>query len=76
MDGTIIVRGNFVSTGADKTIVFRPGVNWITVFNMLANDGVGAPLQFYFQTGMTNGVAIDGAGATTAPAGMFTHLNV
>ena len=27
MDGTIIVRGNFVSTGADKTIVFRPGVN-------------------------------------------------
>jgi hypothetical protein len=75
MDGTIIVRGNFVSTGADKTIVFRPGVNWITVFNMLANDGVGAPLQFYFQTGMTNGVAIDGAGATTAPAGMFTVID-
>ena len=75
MDGTIIVRGNFVSTGADKTIVFRPGVNWITVFNMLANNGAGAPLQFYFQTGMTNGVAIDGAGATTAPAGMFTVID-
>ena len=75
MDGTIIVRGNFVSTGADKTIVFRPGVNWITVYNMLANDGVGAPLQFYFQTGMTNGIAIDGAGATTAPAGMFEVID-
>jgi hypothetical protein len=75
MDGTIIVRGNFTSTGVNKTIVFRPGVNWITVYNMIANDGVGAPLQFYFQTGMTNGIAIDGVGATTAPAGMFTVID-
>ena len=75
MDGTIIVRGNFTSTGVNKTIIFRPGVNWITVYNMIANDGVGAPLQFYFQTGMTNGIAIDGAGATTAPAGMFTVID-
>lgn len=75
MDGTIIVRGNFTSTGVNKTIIFRPGVNWITVYNMIANDGVGAPLQFYFQTGMTNGIAIDGAGVTTAPAGMFTVID-
>lgn len=75
MDGTIIVRGNFTSTGVNKTIIFRPGVNWITVYNMIANDGLGAPLQFYFQTGMTNGIAIDGAGATTAPAGMFTVID-
>ena len=75
MDGTIIVRGNFVSTGVNKTIIFRPGVNWITVYNMIANDGVGAPLQFYFQTDMKNGIAIDGAGATTAPASMFTVID-
>lgn len=75
MDGTIIVRGNFVSTGADKTIVFRPGVNWITVYNMLANDGVGNPLEYYFQTGMTNGIAIDGAGVPTSPAGMFEIID-
>lgn len=75
MDGTIIVRGNFVSTGADKTIVFRPGVNWITVYNMIANNNAGAPLQFYFQTGMNGGIAIDGAGATTAPAGMFEVID-
>jgi len=52
MDGTIIVRGNFVSTGADKTIVFRPGVNWIDVINYTSDE------SFYFQTGMPTGKGI------------------
>ena len=56
MDGTIIVRGNFVSTGANKTIVFRPGVNWIDVINYTSNE------SFYFQTGMPTGKIISAAG--------------
>lgn len=75
MDGTIIVRGNFVSTGANKTIIFRPGVNWITVYNMAANDGVAAPLEFYFQTGMKNGIFIAANGNMTQPAGMFVVID-
>lgn len=56
MDGTIIVRGNFVSTGADKTIVFRPGVNWIDVINYTSNE------SFYYQTDMPTGKIISAAG--------------
>lgn len=55
MDGTIIVRGNFTqpATAVNKTIVFRPGVNWIDVFNYSSR------ISFYFQTGMATGIRID-----------------
>ena len=59
MDGTIIVRGNFTSTGADKTIVFRPGVNWIDVINYTSNE------SFYYQTDMPTGKIISAAGNMT-----------
>jgi hypothetical protein len=59
MDGTIIVRGNFTqpATAVSKTIVFRPGVNWIDVINYSTNK------SFYFQTGMATGKYIDATGA-------------
>ncbi len=55
MDGTIIVRGNFTqpATAVNKTIVFRPGVNWIDVINYTSR------ISFYYQTGMTTGIRID-----------------
>jgi len=70
MDGTIIVRGNFVSTGADKTIVFRPGVNWIDVVNYTSNE------SFYFQTDMPTGKKISAAGnMTNLLVGDFTIID-
>lgn len=62
MDGTIIVRGNFTqpalpAIAVNKTIVFRPGVNWIDVINYSTNK------SFYFQTGMATGKYIDAVGA-------------
>lgn len=70
MDGTIIVRGNFVSTGADKTIVFRPGVNWIDVVNYTSNE------SFYFQTDMPTGKIISAAGnMTNLLVGDFTIID-
>ena len=61
MDGTIIVRGNFTqpATAVNKTIVFRPGVNWIDVINYTSNE------SFYFQTGMATGKIISAAGNMT-----------
>jgi hypothetical protein len=64
MDGTIIVRGNFTqpATAVAKTIVFRPGVNWINIVNYSTRE------QFYFQTGMPTGIRIDVNGAVTYTA--------
>lgn len=61
MDGTIIVRGNFTqpATAVSKTIVFRPGVNWIDVVNYTSNE------SFYFQTDMPTGKKISAAGNMT-----------
>jgi hypothetical protein len=72
MDGTIIVRGNFTqpATAVAKTIVFRPGVNWINIVNYSTRE------QFYFQTGMPTGIRIDVAGAVTyTAADSFTIID-
>lgn len=53
MDGTIIQQGSFTSTGADKTLEIRSGVDWMRVYNLTqaaaANNGAG--VEFYWQRG-------------------------
>jgi hypothetical protein len=72
MDGTIIVRGNFTqpATAVSKTIVFRPGVNWIDVVNYTTNE------RYYFQTNMVTGKKVTAAGTMSdADADAFVVID-
>lgn len=72
MDGTIIVRGNFTqpAAAASKTIIFRPGVNWIDIVNYTTNE------RFYFQTNMPTGKKVTAPGVmSNADADAFVVID-
>lgn len=55
MDNTIIQQGNFISTGAAKTIVLRSSVDWMKVYNFSiagAAQVAAIGVEYYWQRGL------------------------
>ncbi len=87
-DFAITQQGRFVSTGTDKTLQVRSGVNWIKVYNQTAQADAtrDRAIEFYFQDGMAQGTGLNWtllgtqpndpvtAGVLVAPAG-FTLID-
>ncbi len=60
MDNTIMMQGNFTSTGKTVNLSIPSGADWIRVYNFTALDQAAAdlPFEFYWQLGMDPGGGI------------------
>lgn len=60
MDNTIIMQGEFTSNQADKIIVMRSGIEWMSVVNwtqsLASNSDYGT--HYYWQSGMADGLGL------------------